>query len=278
MDIVFLSDYFADTSIGGAALNDEILIEKFISLGNNLTKIKSNLCTKQIAESLKDKIWIISNFFLLNAEVKDYIQDNINYAIIAHDYKFVQHTNPALYKEMLVPEEERINVEFHNKAKVVFCQSILQAKIFNINLPKVRLDNLSGNMWSDKALEFMSLLSKRSKKDCYCVVKSPYWQKGVAESIAKLIELKKDYDLVSDKDPIAFLNKMAEYRGLCMLPKTPETLCRVIVEAKMCGMEVITNKTVGAAHEPWFNSKEIIKVITQKQKDIPWQILARLKA
>jgi hypothetical protein len=276
MDIVFLSDYFTDDFIGGAALNDDVLIARLTAIGNNVLKIKSKNCDIHLAKSLADRVWIVSNFFLLREDVKNFITGNIKYAIIAHDYKFVQHTNPAQYQGMVVPEGDKINVDFHNKAICVFCQSSLQKQIFDLNLPKCQTVNLSGNMWSDKILEFMSVLAKRPKKDSFCVVKSPFPQKGVPESIAELIKQKKDYELIYDKDPAAFLNKLAMHSGFCMISKTPETLCRVAVEAKMCGMAALLNKMVGAAHEPWFNDKDILKIITQKQKDIPALIASKL--
>jgi hypothetical protein len=278
MEIIFLSDYFCDDFIGGAALNDDVLIARLQSLGHSVEKIKSHVCKLEFAMLNRDKLWLISNFFNIAPDIKDFIQSNVKYSIIAHDYKFVKHTNPALYPDMIVPEAEKINVDFHNQASTVFCQSILQAKIFQMNLPKAKLVNLSGNMWSDKSLEFIGALAKREKRDCFCVVKSPYPQKGVPESIAALIEKRLDYELVADKDPAAFLNKLAEYKGLCYIAKTPESLCRVVVESKMLNMSIMTNQLVGASHEPWFKEKDVLKIITQKQKEIPWQISERLKA
>jgi hypothetical protein len=54
------------------------------------------------------------------------------------------------------------------------------------------------------------------------------------------------------------------------LPKTLETLCRVIVEARMCGMKVVTNNQVGATSESWFSLKgdDLIEVMRKKREEI----------
>ena len=55
------------------------------------------------------------------------------------------------------------------------------------------------------------------------------------------------------------------------LPKTPETLSRVVVEARMLGVKVLTNKNVGAVYEPWFAMKgeELIEFMINKRDVIP---------
>ena len=40
-------------------------------------------------------------------------------------------------------------------------------------------------------------------------------------------------------------------------PKTPETLSRVAVEARMMNMSVVLNDKIGASHEPWFKLKGV---------------------
>ena len=54
------------------------------------------------------------------------------------------------------------------------------------------------------------------------------------------------------------------------MPKTPETLSRIIVEARMCGMNVVVNKNVGAKYEDWFSLKgvDLINFMRLKRKEI----------
>jgi hypothetical protein len=57
---------------------------------------------------------------------------------------------------------------------------------------------------------------------------------------------------------------------LVFFPKTPETLSRICVEARMMGMKVITNKNVGASYEDWFPLKgtEMINFMKNKRLEI----------
>ena len=55
------------------------------------------------------------------------------------------------------------------------------------------------------------------------------------------------------------------------MPKTPETLSRIVVEARIMGMSVVTNKLVGATKEDWFSLKgeELVDVMCLKREEIP---------
>lgn len=69
-----------------------------------------------------------------------------------------------------------------------------------------------------------------------------------------------DYELIKDNDNKKFLKKLNDYKGLIFMTGHLETCCRIIVEAKMLGLEVITQKKlIGAASEEWFstNGKEL---------------------
>ena len=67
-------------------------------------------------------------------------------------------------------------------------------------------------------------------------------------------------------------------KSLVFLPETPETLSRVIVEARMMNMGVVTNKLVGAASEPWYSLKghDLIKVFHDKRDEITDIVLENL--
>ena len=54
------------------------------------------------------------------------------------------------------------------------------------------------------------------------------------------------------------------------LPKTPETLSRIVVEARMMGVTTITNKNIGACYEDWFSIKgaELIEHMRNKKQEV----------
>ena len=80
-----------------------------------------------------------------------------------------------------------------------------------------------------------------------------------------------EYELVSSPEYIQFLKRLGANKKFIFLPKTPETLSRVVVEARMMGLSVITNNLVGATKEEWFKLKgiELIDIMVGKRKEIP---------
>ena len=87
-----------------------------------------------------------------------------------------------------------------------------------------------------------------------------------------------DYNLIESKNYKSFLSMMGENKALVFLPETPETLSRVIVEARMMNMGVITNKMVGAASEDWYSFKghKLIKIFYSKRDEITDIVLDKL--
>ena len=65
------------------------------------------------------------------------------------------------------------------------------------------------------------------------------------------------------------------YEGFIFLPKTPETLSRIVVEARMMGLGIIANHNVGATKEEWFSLKgsKLIKVMREKRQEIATKII-----
>ena len=276
MRFILINDFFSEDlagggHAGGAALNDEILIDIFQSNNKNVTKIKSPDVSHDFLEKEKDSFFIISNFFRFPSydTLKQF--ENLKYIIYAHDYKFVNHMNPARYENFLVPENELICVDFFRNARAVICQSSLQQKIYDKNLKEnVKTLNFSGNLWSLEHLELMRGFSNEEKRPVSSVVKSHYQEKGTPEAIKFCIENKMDYELIFDPDYNSFLRKISKNQGLVFWPKTPETCGRMILEAKMMNVKVFHNNLLGASHEPWFtqNGGELIDSMINKRQEI----------
>ena len=144
-------------------------------------------------------------------------------------------------------------------------------------LKEIKTVNFSGNLWSDETLSYINSLASTEKKEVVSVVKSPYPQKGVPESIKFCIENGFDYELIDDKDYHSFLLKLSKNAGLSFLPLTPETFSRVVIESKMMRIKVFTSDMIGASYEPWFDKmgEDLIAVMKAKKEEI-YQILKKL--
>mgnify|MGYP003112497961 FL=1 len=269
-DIILVSDFFIDDFVGGAALNDEE-IYKTLNRHYDVKKIKSRYLYPGFIQENLDSFFIISNFFGIDPSIRQVIEDQCKYILYCHDYKFVEHTNPAVYPNFIVPPNHLINIEFHKKAAAIICQTAFQKGIYNKNINDPdKTFNFSGNLWSDTHLDFIQSLFYNKKNDKYAVVDSPYPQKGTSASTKFCQDNGIDFDIIKNPDYECFLQTLSEYSGLAFHPSTPETCCRLVLEAKMLGLHVETNQLIGASYEPWYhkNGIDLINFMKNKKEDL----------
>lgn len=275
-DIVFVSDFFAEQIIGGGELNDYEVCNILIKRGYNLQRINSHLLEKNDLD--KQKCYIISNFVNLKEEVKKSII-GYKYIIYEHDHKYIKTRNPALYQNFIAPKEQIVNEYFYKNAIGVLCQSSFHTDIMKKNLNIENIVNLSGNVWSIESLEFMRNISNTQKQNRTSILKSSTRHKNTSGAINYCISKGEKYDLVSDQDYYSFLSKMGKNRKFVFLPKTPETLSRICVEARMMNMSVAVNSLIGASKEKWYSLKgeELINYMIEKRDNIVDTIIGLLQ-
>ena len=182
-----------------------------------------------IQENL-DSFFIISNFFGISPAIRDLIQSKCKYILYCHDYKFVQHTNPAVYPDQIVPQRDLINVDFHKASHKIICQTQFQKDIYDKNLKcPNKTVSFSGNLVVCGAFgSSRETFSKDKKRAQYAIVNSPYPQKGVKEAVEFCEKEKILYDIIEDPDYEKFLQKLSQYSHLVFFPSTPETCCRLV--------------------------------------------------
>ena len=158
------------------------------------------------------------------------------------------------------------------------CQSQFHLEIVKMNTNLNNLVNLSGNLWSESSLEFMKSLAKKPKSERYSIMQSNISHKNTREAVMYCEHKKIPYSLVSSQNYETFLDQLSKNNTLIFLPKTPETLSRVVVEARMMGMSVVVNKMIGATREPWYQLKglELIEHMYSKRATIKNMVLKAL--
>lgn len=270
-NIVFIADYFADQIPGGGELNNEVLISILISRGISVTKINSRNCTLDFLKQHENSFFILANFVELNHECLNFLQNVCDYIIYEHDHKYVKCRNPALYKDYLIPKQEIINEVLYQNARAVLCQSNFHKNIITKNLSDVNVINLSGNLWSDLMLfELESHIGKTKENKC-SIMNSDNWHKNTQGSIEYCKNRNYGFELIAPAEWSTFIDKLSNNSKLVFLPKTPETLSRIVVESRMMGMSVIINDRVGASYEPWFKLKgyDLISEMLKRKTEIP---------
>lgn len=268
--VVFIADFFADEVLGGGELNNEELIKILKERGWELQKIKSQHVNTNFLLQNREASFIVSNFIGMDLDCKEWLIENGKYCIYEHDHKYVKSRNPAIYKNYMVPDSELVNYHFYKNAVQVFCQSEYHKKIVLSNLQNDNITSLGGNIWSNQAFDSLSKLSQMSKADKCSVMKSHIAHKNTIGAINYCKAKNEDYDLVESGNYIEFLQSLGKNKKLVFLPKTPETLSRIVVECRMMGMSVTTNELVGATSEDWFSLKglELIERMKIKKDEI----------
>jgi hypothetical protein len=271
--IYFVADFFAEEVLGGGELNNEEFINLARLAGFTVNKIKSTELTK---EQVDNGFVIVANFIGLSEDRKEDLKNSGNYLIYEHDHKYLTTRDPSGFKNYVAPQEFLCNIEFYEKAKAVLCQSSLHSNIVKSNIPEANVENLSGNLWSLDTLKFISLQNKKDKKDRVSIWNSNNPIKDTLSARKFCIAKKYQYDLIGGLPYQDFLSEMSKNNCFVFFPTTVETLCRVVVEARMAGMKTITNKKLGAIGEPWFKLKgdELIEEMTNKRVEITQRILS----
>ena len=268
--VCLISDYFSDQILGGGELNDDELLQILNQKGFQLGKVQSQFVTVEFLKEKKDNFYIVSNFCNLSQECKNYLADELQYLIYEHDHKYLLTRNPADYNNFIASKSSLLNYNFYKNAKAVICQSNFHKGIAESNLGLDNISSVGGNLWSKRVLEKLRDLSKNEKADKYSVLNSNISHKNTSRTVAYCEHKGYEYDLVSDSSYFSFLEKLGANKTFVFFPQTPETLSRVVVEARMMGMSVVANNLIGATQEPWFSLKgeELIDYMTEKREEV----------
>jgi hypothetical protein len=269
-DVFYISDFFFDQVLGGGELNDSELLKILNNKGYQVKKKNCHLVDISLLKENNDCLFIISNFINLSQECKSFFIKNIDYIIYEHDHKYLKRRNPALFKGFLAPKDEIVNLDFYKSAKKIFCQSSFHKSIVFKNTNLDNLESLSGNLWPIETLEFIRKLSKEDKQDKCSIMNSTTPHKNTHGGIKYANKKNLNYELIQSNNYYEFLTKLSKNKAFVFLPKTPETLSRVLVEARMLGCKVITNDLVGASKEEWFSLKgdQLIDFMKNKREEI----------
>jgi len=272
-EIIYIADYLSSVNPGGAELNDRVLIKSLYDMGHRINAAQSRGFFGSIIEECRQKnaFLIISNFWEMPPESIEQVQASFDYVIYEHDHKYIKGRNPIKYKNFKAPDSDIINKDFYLCAKKIFCQSSFHESIVRKNLgEKIKTYNISGNLWSNENYDYMKKMSLKKKSKRYSILKSSIGHKNTYGAIQYCEKRGIEYDLIESSDYLSFLDQISNNETLLFLPHSPETLSRIVVESRMMGMKVITNKLVGAQYEKWFSSKgnELIDIMSEKNKEV----------
>ena len=150
--IIHIADFFSTEIRGGGELVDEIVTSSLVEKGHSISRVKSKDVKEKFIKDNADKLFIVSNFVMLNPTCLRLLQ-TCDYVIYEHDHKYIVGRDPSPYKDYKVPANKLTNLEFYRNAKAVFAQSKLHAEVISKNIRGANVINLGCSLWSESELE-----------------------------------------------------------------------------------------------------------------------------
>lgn len=269
-NILLISDLaYSEINNGGAESNNNELI-KILSNKHKVGFLTTFDFNKNFNDTQNTDLFIISNFYFISEEAKTFLSDK-KYIIIEHDYKFLLSRNPCIYQNFEAPKNEIVHEEFYQKSVFTLVQSAFQKQIFEKNLNHVKVLNFSGNLWPIETLDLIEALSYKPKNGKACILSNDdYGIKGVDRAIDFCNKTYLKYDLIPKLSHHEFLKFISDYSTYVFFPRSPETLSRVTIEARLINLSVITSQYTSVVHEEFYKleNKEIFKYLKNKRIEI----------
>lgn len=262
--------------IGGTNLTILSMLEDRIE---HVVKLSTSSFTKNdIAQNL-DKVWIIGNIMglaqrgdsslieALFSSVKKFIK-------IEFDYNFCQYRGEIPHQKLAntrclcpygatgVTILSDIYDFILQKVGHIFYMSERQRAIFANHIPNLDFAKTSilSSCFAKKDLAlFDSLKASKEKNNKYAILKGfGGWHseaKGTDNAKNFCIVNKLEYDILPIQKYEDHIKTLAKYKGLVFLPIIDDTCPRAIIEARLLGLEVVTNINCQHVTEWWWKDE-----------------------
>ena len=267
MKIAFVTDfYIEDGLIGGAELANDCLIHHLRGRGHEVDKYRS----QDFRVSDHYEFYIVSNFVNLSEDAKESLYDK-SYILYEHDHKYLKSRDPSIFPDFKAPPHQIINEKFYRSAKAVVCQSELHAEVIKKNLAIRNVVNAGCSLWHQEHIETLRAHCNTEKKPKFAILGSHNPIKGTQDAERYCILNNISYEKIPFSDFEDFIERLSAFDGLVFFPKTLETFCRVVMEARMVGCKVVTNDWNGCTHEKWFpkyKGEALIDFVESKQAEV----------
>lgn len=283
-DTVVVADFFVEEIQGGAELTTESLIKE-APRSRKIFKLHSNSLTPELIRNNKDKTFIITNFVTATSESLDtFVEEAVKYYIIEFDYKYCRFRSEGLHlmqtkKPCDCATNEAIKnvlVPFFKAAQKIFWMSEAQKKRYTTKVPEIKEINseVLSSVFDKESLDFIESLyqetknKEKLKKIAILSKDNSSWIKGIESTIAYLNVEGKEYVHLPKLPYKQFLAEMARYQTFCFRPSDKDTCPRIVIEAKLLGLDLLLNRNVQHKDEAWFNSsrEEMINYLSSRSE------------
>ena len=268
--------------LGGTSLTLEAITEPF---KDECEFITTSELTKTHLQFKHPRVWIIGNIMALNKESYESIIEIIQHRTtikLDFDYGFCRFRSPTAHRilgkrecDCLVnPETATLKNLYsciRDNSSIVFYMSEMQRQIHQQAIGiKSEQSIVLSSCFTQDSFKKMKEYRSRPKSEKYAIIDGHEgWHseaKGVKKSINYAVTKNLAYDVFKTSTHDEMLDKLSEYKGLIFLPIIEDTCPRITIEAKLMGLEVITNENSQHTTESWWNSSldEIENYLTER--------------
>jgi hypothetical protein len=275
MDYVFVDD--SAIALGGTALTLEAIIEP---IQDRVEFVKTSDLTLQHLQFKKPKIWILGNITSLTAGAHEALYQLMTdepFVKIEFDYGYCKFRGEIPHQKLggdlcdcpsTLDPTATVFSELYNlvkqKALHIFYMSEEQR---NFHLCKVlgaenapRTSVLS-SCFLEKDLSKMEFLRQKPKNGKHAIIDGlGGWHtqaKGVNEALDMAQASELDYSLIKTQTHEELLDKLSDFSCLIFLPIIHDTCPRIVIEAKLMGLDVLTNSRSQHVYEDWWHNKSV---------------------
>lgn len=277
---IIIVDDTCKSSAGGTALTIQALLE---GVNQQVALIETRELNEKVLLSTNlDDVWVFGNITALSQEsisVICAIMMTRTFFKIEFDYGFCKYRSEYGYKyftgnDKWEPASNPENYDLlkiysliHERAKAVFYMSNAQMLMHMdklstlIKLNKDKLSVLGSSFRVEDLFNMVSIGNGRKVPDnCnYAIIDGAGGfhsdAKGVREAVLFAKNNKLNFSIVSGGQYSKFIQKLSEMDGLIFLPNVHDTCPRVTIEAKIMGLNLITNDNSQHITEEWFNQE-----------------------
>jgi hypothetical protein len=264
---IFIADFFKEDITGGAELTTDAILSKSPV---KVHKIRSQNMTVNFVRENTDRYWVLTNFTGIQTEVLVELMANpkVRYSVVEYDFKYCTWRSP--FKHFIetnqpcncaTSQHGAFIKALYTKADKIFWMAKKQRDIYLEMWPELNRPDknvIQTSTFSDETFSKLNLLrtifadSEERKNKVWAIQMSKSWIKGSNETVKwaqrKNLSAKGLGDLPYDH----FLAELAKSYGLIFRPLDSDTCPRVVIEAKLLGLNLELNPHVLHADEPWF--------------------------
>lgn len=288
--LVFVSDFFVEHYHGGAELTMQALMDAKPS-SDTIVKIQSHTLTPELVNRYKSATWVLVNYSGCSREsLIEIVNEVASYSIIECDYKVCAFRSEHLHEIKTGNKCDcakrdypgRFTKGLFRRAHKLFFMSEGQVKAYEQHFPQMSTWKdivVLGSVWSPKHLDLLEELRVTTpvKNNKWAVLGGASWIKNQRFCEDKLTSWRAPYDVIGGLPYEPFLEKLSQYHGLCFHPLGYDTCPRIVIEAKLMGLDLDLGNLVQHTQDKWWletkDSTEAMQTYLRTRPSAFWKII-----